>query len=88
MFIKGLKYEFRAVARIVMPMLIVLLAVAFLMSASFVLDGRVFHFSAALTETGTTEARELIAGLLIISNPHVLLLRVLPSLTDRKAELP
>ena len=49
MFIKGLKYEFRAVARIVMPMLIVLLAVAFLMSASLVLDGRVFHFSAALT---------------------------------------
>ena len=66
MFIKGLKYEFRAVARIVMPMLIVLLAVAFLMSASFVLDGRVFHFSAALTETGTTEARELIAGLFMM----------------------
>lgn len=66
MFIKGLKYEFRAVARIVMPMLIILLAAAFLMSASLVLDGRVFHFSDALTETGASEAQELISGLFMM----------------------
>ncbi len=45
MFIKGLKYEMKAVSRIVTPMLIVLLAAAMLMSATFMLDGRVFHFS-------------------------------------------
>ncbi len=66
MFIKGLKYEFRAVARIVMPMLIILLAASFLMGASLVLDGRVFHFSQAMTETNTTEAQEMISGLFMM----------------------
>ena len=66
MFIKGLKYEFRAVARVVMPMLIVLLAAAFLMSASFVLDGRVFHFSQAVTEYENSETQELITGIFMM----------------------
>ena len=47
MFIKGMKYEFRAVARIVLPMFIVSLCAAMIMSMGFILDGRVFHFTAA-----------------------------------------
>ena len=51
MFIKGMKYEFRAVARIVLPMFIVFLCAAMLMSIGFMLDGRVFH----LLESGENE---------------------------------
>ena len=45
MFVKGMKYEIRSVARIVLPMLIIFLCAAMLLSLGFVLDGRVFHFS-------------------------------------------
>lgn len=66
MFIKGMKYEFRAVARIVMPMLIILLAAAMLMSATFVLDGRVFHFSDVMDSAAeTSSAQDLIAILFV-----------------------
>lgn len=44
MFIKGMKYEIRSVARIVLPMLIVFLCAAMIMSVGFMLDGRVFGF--------------------------------------------
>ena len=40
-----MKYEIRSVARIVLPMLIIFLCAAMLLSLGFVLDGRVFHFS-------------------------------------------
>jgi hypothetical protein len=42
-----MKYEFRAVARIVLPMFIVFLCAAMIMSIGFILDGRVFHFTQA-----------------------------------------
>jgi hypothetical protein len=61
-----MKYEFRAVARIVMPMLIILLAAAMLMSATFVLDGRVFHFSDVMDSAAeTSSAQDLIAILFV-----------------------
>ena len=67
MFIKGMKYEFRAVARIVMPMLIVFLAAAMLMSATFILDGRIFHFSDVLeSNTETSDAQDLISILFVM----------------------
>ena len=67
MFIKGMKYEFRAVARIVMPMLIILLAAAMLMSATFILDGRIFHFSDVLdSNVQTSNAKELISILFVL----------------------
>ena len=53
MFVKGMKYEFRSVARIVLPMLIVFLCAAMIMSAGFMLDGRLFHFTEE-AEDGTT----------------------------------
>ncbi|MBQ3489837.1 MAG: hypothetical protein IJA86_04540 [Clostridia bacterium] len=52
MFIKGMKYEIRAVARIVLPMFIIFLCAAMLMSAGFILDGRVFHFAQAEENEG------------------------------------
>jgi hypothetical protein len=45
MFVKGMKYEIRSVARIVLPMLIVFLCAAMIMSAGFILDGRVLGFT-------------------------------------------
>ena len=45
MFVKGMKYELRSVARIVVPMLIMFLCVTMIMSLGFMLDGRVFHFT-------------------------------------------
>lgn len=59
MFVKGMKYEIRSVARIVLPMLIVLLCAAMLMSLGFMLDGRVFGFTRG-TQTNET-AEELFA---------------------------
>ena len=53
MFVKGMKYEIRSVARIVLPMLIVFLCAAMIMSAGFMLDGRLFHFTEE-AEDGTT----------------------------------
>jgi hypothetical protein len=53
MFVKGMKYEIRSVARIVLPMLIVFLCAAMIMSAGFILDGRVEH--SILIETLTDE---------------------------------
>ena len=50
MFVKGMKYEIRSVARIVLPMLIIFLCVAMLMSLGFMLDGRVLHFSEEAAE--------------------------------------
>jgi len=47
MFIKGMKYEFRSIARIVLPMFIVFLCASMIMSVGFMLDGRVFHFTQA-----------------------------------------
>ncbi|MBQ8496162.1 MAG: hypothetical protein IJ489_01745 [Clostridia bacterium] len=66
MFIKGIKHEFRAVARIVMPMLIVLLIASMLMSVTFILDGRVFHFSDALEGTAESDTQELFSILFVI----------------------
>lgn len=66
MFIKGMKHEFRAVARIVLPMLIVLLAAAMLMSMSFILDGRVFHFSEALEEAEANDTQKLFSILFVL----------------------
>ena len=45
MFVKGMKYELRSVARIVVPLLIVFLCASMIMSLGFMLDGRVFRFS-------------------------------------------
>ena len=50
MFVKGMKYEIRSVARIVLPMLIIFLCAAMLMSLGFMLDGRVLHFSEKASE--------------------------------------
>ena len=60
MFIKGLKYDFRSVSRIVLPLFIVFLCAAMLMSAGFMLDGRVFH----LLES---EEHEVLSGLAILA---------------------
>ena len=51
MFVKGMKYELRSVARIVLPMLIMFLCVAMIMSLGFMLDGRVFHFTEKAEES-------------------------------------
>ena len=51
MFVKGMKYEIRSVSRIVLPMLIIFLCAAMLMSLSFMLDGRIFGFSAKAAES-------------------------------------
>lgn len=56
MFVKGMKYEIRSVARIVLPMLIVFLCAAMIMSAGFILDGRVFGFTEKAEESGTVLA--------------------------------
>jgi hypothetical protein len=49
-----------------MPMLIILLAAAMLMSATFVLDGRVFHFSDVMDSAAeTSSAQDLIAILFV-----------------------
>ena len=45
MFVKGMKYEIRAVARILLPMFIVFLCAAMIMSVGFILDGRIFHLT-------------------------------------------
>ena len=60
MFIKGMKYEFRAVARIVLPLFIVFLCASMILSLGFMLDGRVFH----LLES---EENELLSSLAIIA---------------------
>ena len=60
MFIKGMKYESRAVARIVLPLFIVFLCAAMILSLGFMLDGRVFH----LLES---EEHEVLSGLAIIA---------------------
>lgn len=41
MFLKGLKYEFRAISRIVTPLLITLLAISILLSVGLIVEGRV-----------------------------------------------
>ena len=56
MFVKGMKYEIRSVARIVLPMLIVFLCAAMIMSVGFMLDGRVFHFTEKAEEGATVLA--------------------------------
>ena len=53
MFVKGMKYELRSVSRIVLPMLIIFLCAAMIMSLGFILDGRVFGFTAKAEESGT-----------------------------------
>ena len=53
MFVKGMKYEIRAVARIVFPMLVIFLCAAMIMSLGFMLDGRVFGFTEKAEESGT-----------------------------------
>ena len=55
-----MKYEFRAVARIILPMFIVFLCAAMIMSLGFMLDGRVFH----LLES---EGNEVLSSLAIIA---------------------
>lgn len=45
MFIKGMKYEFRAIARVLLPLFIAFLCVSMLLSLGYMLDGCVFHFS-------------------------------------------
>ena len=59
MFVKGMKYEFRAIARVVLPMFIVFLCVSMLMSLGFMLDGRVFHF----TQSAENEILAILFGL-------------------------
>ena len=56
MFVKGMKYEIRSVARIVLPMLIIFLCAAMIMSLGFMLDGRVFGFTQKAEESGTVLA--------------------------------
>ena len=51
MFVKGIKYELRSVSRIVLPMLIIFLCAAMLMSLSFMLDGRILGFSEKAEES-------------------------------------
>ena len=51
MFVKGMKYELRSVSRIVLPMLIIFLCAAMLMSLSFMLDGRILGFSEKAEES-------------------------------------
>ena len=51
MFVKGMKYEIRSVSRIVLPMLIIFLCAAMLMSLSFMLDGRILGFSEKAEES-------------------------------------
>ena len=48
-----MKYEIRSVARIVMPMLIIFLCAAMIMSLGFILDGKVFHFTQKAESSGT-----------------------------------
>ena len=50
-----MKYELRSVARVVVPLLIVFLCASMLMSLGFMLEGRVFRFSAT-EETDTALA--------------------------------
>ena len=65
MFVKGMKYELRSVARIVVPLLIVFLCASMLMSLGFMLDGRIFRSSEATeTETAFTAIFSLTEGLL------------------------
>ena len=59
MFVKGMKYEFRAIARVVLPMFIVFLCISMLMSLGFMLDGRVFHF----TQSEENEVLAILFGL-------------------------
>ena len=59
MFVKGMKYEFRAIARVVLPMFIVFLCVSMLMSLGFMLDGRVFRF----TQSADNEVLAILFGL-------------------------
>lgn len=47
MFGKSLKYEFRAVSRVVTPILVALLVVSLLMSIGFVIDGRLLSHDEA-----------------------------------------
>ena len=56
-----MKYEFRAVARIVLPMFIVFLCAAMLMSVGFMLDGRVFH----LLESDENNVLSALAGVAV-----------------------
>ena len=53
MFVKGMKYELRSVSRIVLPMLIIFLCAAMLMSLSFMLDGRILGFSEKAEESNS-----------------------------------
>ena len=53
MFVKSIKYELRSVARIVVPLLIIFLCAAMIMSLGFMLDGRVFGFTKK-AESGET----------------------------------
>lgn len=53
MFVKGMKYEIRSVARIVLPMLIIFLCASMIMSLGFMLDGRVFGFTDVAEDSET-----------------------------------
>jgi hypothetical protein len=54
-----MKYEFRSISRIVLPMFIVFLCAAMVMSLGFMLDGRVFH----LTQSAENEVIAILFGL-------------------------
>jgi len=57
-----MKYEFRAVARIVLPMFIVFLCAAMIMSLGFILDGRVLHF----LESNENNVLSALAGIAVV----------------------
>ena len=71
MFGKSLKYEFRAIARKVLPLFLTILAVSVIIGVAVILDGRVF---APAESTAPSTLREilyfaqsiLLTGLLIL----------------------
>ena len=66
MFVKGMKYELRSVARIVVPLLIVFLCASMLMSLGFMLDGRIFQASEATALTAIFALTESLLGIGIV----------------------
>ncbi len=74
MFVKGMKYEIRSVARIVVPMLIIFLCAAMIMSLGFMLDGRVFNFTAKAEETGSLLAVLFVLAEMLLAFGVILLM--------------
>lgn len=77
MFVKGMKYEIRSVARIVLPMLIIFLCAAMLLSLGFVLDGRVFHFSENVSQSDSMLSSLFLLAEISLGAGMVLLIAVI-----------